>query len=109
MPTISMFSHLLQAGTMETIGTLVGNLGFPIAICIVMVWVIYSMNKSNKEELANMRTAHKEESDQMRNAIENNTVVMKQILEHYRDDDENNLLLHQILDKVTELKGGNNK
>lgn len=99
--TISIIRALLEANMAETIGSFVSNLGFPITICIVMICVIYSMNKTNKEELANIRTAHKEESDQMRNAIENNTVVMKQILEHYRQDDENNLLLHQILDKVS--------
>lgn len=99
--TINNLFSTLDAGIMETIGTFVSNLGFPIAICIVMIWVIYTMNKANKEELANIRTSHKEESDQMRNAIENNTVVMKQILEHYRQDDENNLLLHQILDKLS--------
>lgn len=52
-----------------SITQLIGSLGFPIAMCIYMM---YSNNKTIKE---------------LTDTINSNTTVMKQILEHFRDGD----------------------
>lgn len=54
----------------EMIVQLIGSLGFPIAMCIYMM---YSNNKTIKE---------------LTDTINSNTTVMKQILEHFRDGDK---------------------
>lgn len=49
--------------------TIISNVGFPIA-CVVAMFYMW-----NKE-----REAHKEETDRLTEAINNNTVVMQQVL-----------------------------
>lgn len=49
--------------------TIISNVGFPIA-CVIAMFHMW-----NKE-----REAHKEETDRLAEAINNNTVVMQQVL-----------------------------
>ena len=49
--------------------TIISNVGFPIA-CVIAMFYMW-----NKE-----REAHKEETDRLAEAINNNTVVMQQVL-----------------------------
>lgn len=53
----------------QTISQLISTVGFPIAVCIYMAW---DRNTSQKE---------------MRQALDNNTVALTQILEHMRKED----------------------
>ena len=53
----------------ETIVTLVSNMGFPIACVVALFWYL------NKE-----REEHKAETQKLAEAINNNTVVMEKIL-----------------------------
>lgn len=55
---------------MQGITTLIGTLGFPIAVCLVCFWWI------NKRE-----TQHKEEIDKLAEAVKNNTVVMQKLVD----------------------------
>ena len=55
---------------MQGITTLIGTLGFPIAVCLVCFWWI------NKRE-----TQHKEEIDKLAEAVKNNTVVMHKLVD----------------------------
>ena len=54
---------------LDAITALIQNLGFPIA-CVIAMFYMW-----NKE-----REAHKEETDRLAEAINNNTVVMQQVL-----------------------------
>ena len=54
----------------DTIVTLISQIGFPIAVCIICFWYI------NK-----IQSQHKEEMDKMSEAINNNTNVMTKLLE----------------------------
>lgn len=47
---------------------LISNLGFPIAVCCMMFWYVYKVQKSYSED---MRTLTK--------AIENNTIALTQL------------------------------
>ena len=53
----------------DVLTTIISNVGFPIA-CVVAMFYMW-----NKE-----REAHKEETDRLAEAINNNTVVMQQVL-----------------------------
>lgn len=71
-----------------TISTLIGSVGFPVALCIGLLWYLMKLQQTHKEELVELQNAHKEESDKLSEAISNNTIVMQQILEHMRKEDE---------------------
>ena len=71
-----------------TISTLIGSVGFPVALCIGLLWYLMKLQQTHKEELVELQNAHKEESDKLSEAITNNTIVMQQILEHMRKEDE---------------------
>lgn len=51
--------------TYENIVSLIASVGFPIAMCLIMVYVVVSMNKT-----------HKEEMDSLTKALENNTQAL---------------------------------
>lgn len=49
---------------------LITNVGFPIAICLVLLWYIYYLTN-----------LHKKETDQFTQALNNNTKVLERICE----------------------------
>ena len=53
---------------MEVLTTLISNMGFPIACCIAM---FYMMNKSNEQ--------HKSEMDKITEALNNNTRAIAEL------------------------------
>ena len=53
----------------DVLTTIISNVGFPIA-CVIAMFYMW-----NKE-----REAHKEETDRLTEAINNNTIVMQQVL-----------------------------
>lgn len=53
----------------NTIATLVGSLGFPIVCCIALFWFITKLTSQHKEEI-----------EKLREAIDNNTKVMTEVL-----------------------------
>lgn len=53
----------------------ISTVGFPIVCCITLIYL-------NERQ----STRHKEEVDKMTEAVNNNTVVIQQILEHLRGD-----------------------
>lgn len=57
------------------VGNMIGNYGFPIVCCGAMFW--YMIKKDNQ---------HKEESENMRKAIENNTLVIQQLVDNFKKE-----------------------
>lgn len=55
----------------ETIASLIGSLGFPIAACIAMFSML------NKE-----REAHKEEMNELKQALNNNTLALQSLADN---------------------------
>lgn len=74
----TLFIKLLEVDV-NTIGTLVGSVGFPVALCVGLLYYLFKVQKD-----------HKEETDQLKDAINNLNTVMKQILEHIRKLDSSN-------------------
>lgn len=53
---------------MDTYNTIIQSIsivGFPIVVSLIMMYIVYSQNKS-----------HKEEMDEIRKSIENNTIAL---------------------------------
>lgn len=57
------------------ISTIISTVGFPIAMCIYMIYVIQKMNESHKAEI-----------DELRTTIENNTVAVVKLVEKLEKD-----------------------
>lgn len=55
----------------------ISTVGFPIVMCIIMIYL------NEKQD-----TRHREEVDKMTEAVNNNTVVIQQILEHMRGEED---------------------
>lgn len=54
----------------NTIITSISTVGFPIVITLIMIYVVYIMNKN-----------HKDETNELRKSIENNTLAITQLIE----------------------------
>lgn len=54
----------------NSISSYISNFGFPIVMCLILAWYIYS------------------EQSKMRSVIENNTSVIKELILHIRKDKE---------------------
>ena len=60
---------------MENIVELLGQFGFPVAMCLLLFWYV-----TRKDE------QHKEEIDKMSEAINNNTLVMQKLIDKLGDN-----------------------
>lgn len=54
----------------NAITTIISTVGFPIAMCVYMIYTLQKMNENHKAEIDNLRTA-----------IENNTVAVVKLVE----------------------------
>lgn len=64
----------------QAITTMIGSLGFPIVMCIIMIKLIFTMEESHKEEL-----------DTLKESLNNNTNVLTRLetmLNIYMKDNE---------------------
>lgn len=74
-----MFTFLPLAAEFDvaTIGSLIGTVGFPVALSIGLLYYLFRVQKE-----------HKEETNQLKEAITELKLVMSQILEHIRNTDK---------------------
>lgn len=59
---------------MDNIVQIVAQLGFPIAMCLLMFWYVTKKDESHKEEI-----------DKMSEAVNNNTLVMQKLIDKLGD------------------------
>lgn len=55
---------------MENIVSIITTVGFPITVCLISFWYIYNLTKQ-----------HKEETEKLAEALNNNTLVMQQLVD----------------------------
>lgn len=60
---------------MQDIVNAISTVGFPIAMCIILLY-----------EIKQMTEAHKEETNSLKDALNNNTVVLEKILTKLGED-----------------------
>lgn len=58
----------------QDIASFIQQFGFPVVMCGVLMWYIYKQD-----------TRHKEETDKLSEALNNNTLVMQQLVDEMRD------------------------
>lgn len=54
----------------QEILNIITSVGFPICVCLICFWYIYKLDR-----------AHKEETDKLAEALNNNTLVMQQLVD----------------------------
>lgn len=64
-----------------TIVQIVSTVGFPIVCCGFCFWYVKYITDKNREDISSLNEQHKEESNKMIEAINNNTLVMERLVE----------------------------
>lgn len=68
-------------GNIDNIVQIVSSVGFPIVCCGFCFWYVKYITDKNREDIASLNEQHKEESNKMIEAINNNTLVMERLVE----------------------------
>lgn len=61
----------------SNITSLISSLGFPIVMCLVLAWYIKYLTNKNNEVIQTIMEKHKEESQDFKTAIDNNTKAIE--------------------------------
>lgn len=79
--------------TANLITSFVQNLGFPIAVCVACFWYIARKDKQHSEELAEKDKKHEAEIEKLTETYAANTKSYTEELEKVRDALNNNTLV----------------
>lgn len=73
---------------MGEISQLISSIGFPIAMCVLMCYYIKYTQDNYRTDINNLNEKHKEESTKLVQAINNNTLVIKELSERLSNNEE---------------------
>ena len=65
----------------QEIASVVQSIGFPIVMCGFMGWFVYYMFNKNQSQLDQVMLQHKRETEQLQNAIDNNTIALTKVID----------------------------
>lgn len=66
---------------LNTIATLISAVGFPIVACIAMGWFFTRIIENYRNDIKEIQAIHKEEVNNMTQAINNNTLVIQKLVD----------------------------
>lgn len=66
--------------------TAIGSVGFPIVACCGMAYFFSRVNANYRADIKEITAQHKEEMDNMTQAINNNTMALQRLLDKMGDD-----------------------
>ena len=72
----------------NTITTLINSVGFPIAMCVIMMYYIKYVTDNNKAEIEKITNEHRAEMVEITKAVENNTIALTQLSERLARGEE---------------------
>lgn len=61
----------------NVITSLIGSIGFPIVMCLILIYYIKYLTEKNTEALGEVIASHKSESQDFKTAIDNNTKAIE--------------------------------
>lgn len=64
---------------LSSVVSLIGSLGFPIVMCLVLIKYMEEMQKDNKESIEKLTESHKQETDALKESLNNNTNVLTEL------------------------------
>lgn len=62
-----------------TFTQLIGSVGFPIAMCIMMGWFIKDSTDKHRADINDLNEKHKIEMEGIKVALENNTMALQKL------------------------------
>lgn len=77
----------------QSITTLIGSVGFPIVMCLILMKYMEQVQADNKETIEKMSESHKAETDALKESLNNNTKILTE--------------LKTMLTMITDKKGEN--
>ena len=75
---------------MDEISQLISSIGFPIAMCVLMCYYIKYTQDNYRTDINNLNEKHKEETTNLVQAINNNTLVIKELSERLNNEGDTN-------------------
>lgn len=75
-------------GWAENFVTIVNGVGFPIVVCVFLVWYIYKENKRRKEEKDEYEKKQNDLYLKLSQSVDNNTEALNKLI--MRMEDKNN-------------------
>lgn len=62
-----------------TFTQMIGSVGFPIAMCVMMGWFIKDSTDKHRNDIIELNEKHKIEMDGIKAALENNTMALREL------------------------------
>lgn len=69
------FAQIMEAVT---------TIGFPVVMCFAMGWFVVDQTNKHREEVAKLNEQHKQEMETVTEAINNNTIALKELSERLK-------------------------
>lgn len=66
----------------------ISSVGFPIVCCGAMMWYVKYSTDKNREEIQKLNDQHREEMNEVTQAINNNTVALTKLCDVINGDKE---------------------
>ena len=63
----------------QTVIQLISSVGFPITMCGAMGWFVVDQTNKHREEVSKLNEQHEKEMNTVVEAINNNTVALKEL------------------------------
>ena len=73
---------------MEDVLTLIGQYAFPIVACLAMGWYVKYIQDNYRADIAELNTRHKEEMDNITQAINNNTLAIQKLTDYIESQND---------------------
>jgi hypothetical protein len=67
---------------MDQIWSAIGQYAFPIVACVVMGWYVKYIQDNYRKDISDISTRHKEEMDQVTQALNNNTQAIQKLTDY---------------------------
>lgn len=64
---------------LSNVGAIIAQLGFPIVICLLMMWYINKSNDQHTEQITELNLQHKQEMHEVTEALNNNTLALQKL------------------------------
>ncbi len=72
-------------GWAENFVTIVNGVGFPIVVCVFLVWYIYKENKRRREEKEEYENKQNDLYLKLSQSVDNNTAALNKLLMQMED------------------------
>ena len=88
---------------MEMVIELIGNVGFPIAMSILLIWVLYKQDEEATKADIRWQELLSTSTKEWQKVINNNTLAMNSMMSKLNELSETNRALKTSVDKTKEL------